>query len=105
MKLLYAPAVLSLAVLVSLGSQSLASNGQLEPAVSFEGKSIGIPLLTEPLFGILSGMVEAESSREEPSDVKAPDVKAPDLEVNPGPIQGSDPRNWDGYNCPACGRG
>lgn len=100
MKLLYAPAILSLVVLVSLGSQSLASTGEAEPGVSSDGERHGIPLETKPLFGILPKVAEVG-----PSEGRGI-AKAPEGEVNPGKFQRGNPRGWHGdYYCPPCGRG
>ncbi len=99
MKLVYVPAVLSLVVLGSLGSQELANAEQAGSAAIAEPESPGVTLQAEPLFGILSGIAVAEPG-EEPNIAEAPPV-----EVNSNQVQGDDPRDWHGFYCPPCGRG
>lgn len=103
MKFLYAPTVLGLAVLTSLGSQSMASPGPAEPTVDPEIEQRGVPLPAEPQlgiqFGILSELTAAEQG-EGPSMAEAPEA-----ELNPGNLHGDAPRNWHDYYCPPCGRG
>lgn len=104
MKLPYAPAILSFVALASFGSQSLASAGQAEPAVSPDGESAGVTLQTEPLFGILSGMMEPSMEPNlEPTE--EPNIaEAPEGDMN-RKLEGDDPRGWHGFYCPPCGRG
>jgi hypothetical protein len=119
MKLLYIPAVLSLLTWVGLTAQSLASPNQVpfqatDP--SPDGTSQGLPLATEPLFGLLPLEDEAQvepgvevqagaAGMEGGTDIASPTV--PDFAQAPVvpayPV--GDPRGLSLDNCPACGMG